>query len=86
MFKVYVHISKTRFCFSREILQLHKLLLFNFRRFLIGGDGNVYEGCGWTHEGAHTYGYNKKSIGIGFIGNFESKSETVVFFLTVVIN
>jgi len=41
--------------------------------FLIGGDGNVYEGCGWTHEGAHTYGYNKKSIGIAFIGNFENK-------------
>ncbi|EFN70060.1 Peptidoglycan-recognition protein 2 [Camponotus floridanus] len=41
--------------------------------FLIGGDGNVYEGCGWTREGAHTYGYNKKSVGIGFIGNFENK-------------
>ncbi|XP_011634827.1 peptidoglycan-recognition protein 2-like [Pogonomyrmex barbatus] len=40
--------------------------------FLIGGDGNVYEGCGWTREGAHTYGYNKKSIGIAFIGNFEN--------------
>ncbi|XP_020291615.1 peptidoglycan recognition protein-like [Pseudomyrmex gracilis] len=42
--------------------------------FLIGGDGNVYEGCGWTREGAHTYGYNKKSIGISFIGNFENKN------------
>lgn len=41
--------------------------------FLIGGDGNVYEGCGWSREGAHTYGYNKKSIGIAFIGNFENK-------------
>ncbi|KAG5326153.1 PGPSA protein, partial [Acromyrmex heyeri] len=41
--------------------------------FLIGGDGNVYEGCGWTREGAHTYGYNKKSVGIAFIGNFERK-------------
>ncbi|RLU18216.1 hypothetical protein DMN91_008572 [Ooceraea biroi] len=41
--------------------------------FLIGGDGNVYEGCGWTREGAHTYGYNKKSIGIAFIGNFQNK-------------
>ncbi|XP_012229469.1 peptidoglycan-recognition protein 2 [Linepithema humile] len=42
--------------------------------FLIGGDGNVYEGCGWTREGAHTYGYNKKSVGIAFIGNFENKA------------
>ncbi|XP_076163182.1 peptidoglycan recognition protein S3 isoform X2 [Ptiloglossa arizonensis] len=39
--------------------------------FLIGGDGNVYEGCSWNQEGAHTYGYNKKSIGIAFIGNFQ---------------
>ncbi|KAK9304231.1 hypothetical protein QLX08_004237 [Tetragonisca angustula] len=42
--------------------------------FLIGGDGNIYEGCGWNREGAHTYGYNKKSISIAFIGNFEEKA------------
>ena len=42
--------------------------------FLIGGDGSVYEGCGWNREGAHTYGYNKKSIGIAFIGNYEGKA------------
>lgn len=42
----------------------------------------MYEGCGWSREGAHTYGYNKKSIGIAFIGNFESKyREIYVFFL-----
>ncbi|XP_011170467.2 peptidoglycan-recognition protein 1-like [Solenopsis invicta] len=41
--------------------------------FLIGGDGNVYEGRGWTREGGHTYGYNKESIGIAFIGNFQNK-------------
>lgn len=41
--------------------------------FLIGGDGNIYEGTGWTKEGAHLYGYNKKSVGIAFIGNFEDK-------------
>ncbi|KAI4502063.1 hypothetical protein M0802_002745 [Mischocyttarus mexicanus] len=41
--------------------------------FLVGGDGNVYEGAGWTKEGAHTYGYNKRSLGISFIGNFEDK-------------
>ena len=38
--------------------------------FLIGGDGAVYEGLGWFKEGAHTYRYNRRSIGIGFIGNF----------------
>ncbi|XP_073828247.1 peptidoglycan-recognition protein SA-like [Musca autumnalis] len=44
--------------------------------FLIGCDGNVYEGRGWGVVGAHTYGYNKKSIGIAFIGNFMLKLPT----------
>ena len=39
--------------------------------FLVGSDGHIYEGAGFHTEGAHTYGYNKKSLGIGFIGNFE---------------
>lgn len=38
--------------------------------FLVGGDGNAYEGRGWKSEGAHTYGYNAQSIGIAFIGTF----------------
>lgn len=38
--------------------------------FLIGGDGAVYEGRGWTKVGAHTYAYNSISIGIAFIGTF----------------
>nr|QCS60953.1 peptidoglycan recognition protein 1S [Plutella xylostella] len=44
--------------------------------FLIGGNGKVYEGPGWLHVGAHTYGYNRKSIGISFIGNFNAKTPT----------
>lgn len=40
--------------------------------FLIGGDGNVYEGRGWDHVGAHTQTYNEKSIGISFIGTFDT--------------
>lgn len=31
--------------------------------FMIGEDGNVYEGRGWDEVGAHTYGYN--SVGLG---------------------
>ncbi|XP_037806815.1 peptidoglycan recognition protein-like isoform X2 [Lucilia sericata] len=38
--------------------------------FLIGCDGNVYEGRGWNVVGVHTYGYNRRSLGIGFIGSF----------------
>uniref|UniRef100_A0A1Y1M729 Peptidoglycan-recognition protein n=1 Tax=Photinus pyralis TaxID=7054 RepID=A0A1Y1M729_PHOPY len=40
--------------------------------FLIGGDGNIYEGRGWHKHGAHTFGYNGKSVGIAFIGDFRS--------------
>lgn len=39
--------------------------------FLIGGDGNSYEGRGWDFQGAHTAGHNKGSIGIAFIGLFD---------------
>uniref|UniRef100_A0A2M4AHI7 Putative peptidoglycan recognition protein long class n=1 Tax=Anopheles triannulatus TaxID=58253 RepID=A0A2M4AHI7_9DIPT len=43
-------------------------IIFNF---LIGGDAKIYEGRGWHKVGAHTQGYNSKSIGIAFIGNYE---------------
>ncbi|XP_069364814.1 peptidoglycan recognition protein-like isoform X1 [Maniola hyperantus] len=38
--------------------------------FLIGNDGRVYEGRGWNIEGAHTFGYNRCSLGVGFIGDY----------------
>lgn len=38
--------------------------------FLVGCDGVVYEGRGWGVEGAHTYGYNSRSVGISFVGCF----------------
>lgn len=38
--------------------------------FLIGEDGNVYEGRGWDYTGAHAPGYNTQSIGICFMGDF----------------
>jgi N-acetylmuramoyl-L-alanine amidase len=41
--------------------------------FLVGGDGNVYEGRGWDTEGAFTLGYNRRAIGIAFIGTFVSE-------------
>ncbi|XP_011496064.1 PREDICTED: uncharacterized protein LOC105360762 [Ceratosolen solmsi marchali] len=42
--------------------------------FLVGGDGNVYEGRGWDAAGAHTHNYNNRSIGIAFVGDFSYKS------------
>ncbi|KOB63145.1 Peptidoglycan recognition protein SA [Operophtera brumata] len=44
--------------------------------FLIGGNGKVFEGAGWLRVGAHTYGYNRRSIGISLIGNFNINTPT----------
>lgn len=44
--------------------------------FLIGCDGNIYEGRGWNVVGAHTRKYNRKSVGISFIGCFNDKLPT----------
>lgn len=48
--------------------------------FLIGNDGLVYEGAGWHVIGAHTYQWNKKSIGIAFIGDFNSELPSIAAF------
>ena len=40
--------------------------------FIVAGDGKVYEGRGFGKQGSHAPGYNRNSIGIVFIGNFES--------------
>ncbi|CAH0549100.1 unnamed protein product [Brassicogethes aeneus] len=42
--------------------------------FLVGDDGNVYEGRGWGIHGAHVPAYNARSIGICFLGNFQRSS------------
>lgn len=38
--------------------------------FLVGGDGAIYVGRGWNQQGAHSKGFNDKSICIAFIGRF----------------
>ncbi|KAM3912273.1 peptidoglycan recognition protein 1-like [Leptodactylus fuscus] len=40
--------------------------------FLIGSDGTILEGRGWSKVGAHAKGFNSMSIGICFIGNFQN--------------
>ncbi|XP_037922208.1 peptidoglycan-recognition protein LB-like isoform X2 [Hermetia illucens] len=44
--------------------------------FLIGGDGNVYEGRGFNVVGAHAPGYNDKSVGICLIGDWRTELPT----------
>ncbi|KAF4528960.1 hypothetical protein B566_EDAN011265 [Ephemera danica] len=41
--------------------------------FLVGEDGNVYEGRGWRRVGAHAPQYNNQSIGICIIGDFSKQ-------------
>ncbi|XP_041367447.1 peptidoglycan recognition protein 1-like [Gigantopelta aegis] len=41
--------------------------------FLIGEDGNVYEGRGWTHVGSHTQHYNSVGFGFCMVGNFMNR-------------
>ncbi|KAI4877533.1 hypothetical protein NFI96_015811 [Prochilodus magdalenae] len=40
--------------------------------FVVGGDGKLYEGRGWTWQGAHTSGYNSVGYGVSYIGDFTS--------------
>ncbi|XP_029427105.1 peptidoglycan recognition protein 1 [Rhinatrema bivittatum] len=44
--------------------------------FLVGGDGSIFEGRGWSSVGAHAPNYNSNSIGISFIGSFTSSAPT----------
>lgn len=32
--------------------------------FLVGGDGDIFEGRGWLYEGTHCKGLNSQSIGM----------------------
>ncbi|XP_069118480.1 peptidoglycan-recognition protein SB1-like [Argopecten irradians] len=44
--------------------------------YLIGGDGTVFEGRGGKFRGAHSPGYNGKSIGVCLLGNFMTTEPT----------
>jgi N-acetylmuramoyl-L-alanine amidase len=47
--------------------------------FLVGEDGNIYEGRGWNNVGAHATNWNSKSIGICVIGDFTGKPMRTVY-------
>ncbi|XP_029440098.1 N-acetylmuramoyl-L-alanine amidase [Rhinatrema bivittatum] len=38
--------------------------------FVVGSDGYLYEGRGWSWQGAHTKGHNSRGYGVSFIGNY----------------
>ncbi|KAM7289088.1 peptidoglycan-recognition protein SC2-like [Ixodes scapularis] len=38
--------------------------------FIIGSNGMVFVGRGWNKIGAHTVGFNNKSVSFGFVGDY----------------
>lgn len=78
---VVIHHSGSDGCTTQAICQARVRSFQNYHmnqkkwndigyNFLVGEDGNVYEGRGWGQHGAHSVSYNSKSIGICLIGNF----------------
>jgi len=41
--------------------------------YLVGEDGNAYEGRGWDHKGAQVREYNAVSLGFSVIGNYDTR-------------
>nr|XP_012232492.1 PREDICTED: peptidoglycan-recognition protein LC-like isoform X2 [Linepithema humile]XP_012232493.1 PREDICTED: peptidoglycan-recognition protein LC-like isoform X2 [Linepithema humile] len=81
----YVIISHTvtDFCNTQSQCTLHVRVAQTFHieskkwsdigyNFLVGGDGLAYVGRSWNYVGAHSFGFNNKSIGISFIGTFNT--------------
>ncbi len=54
------------------------VLIFSYKSesFIVGEDGNAYEGRGWNRVGAHTPGYNAIGLGFCIIGNFMGTSRS----------
>ncbi|NXW92868.1 PGRP2 amidase, partial [Alopecoenas beccarii] len=40
--------------------------------FVVGSDGNIYQGRGWRWVGAHTKGHNSRGYGVGYVGDFSA--------------
>ncbi|XP_063910254.1 peptidoglycan-recognition protein SC2-like isoform X2 [Zophobas morio] len=79
---VIIHHTQTENCSSQAqcVLQVRFIQTYHIEsrgwwdigyNFLVGGNGEAYDGRGWKSEGAHTSGYNAQSIGIAFIGTFD---------------
>ncbi|XP_011300882.1 peptidoglycan-recognition protein SC2-like [Fopius arisanus] len=81
---VIIHHADSDGCTSQAICQARVRAFQNYHmdhnnwddigyNFLVGEDGNIYEGRGWRIRGAHSPSYNTKSMGICFIGNFQRR-------------
>jgi len=71
------HVGKTKTI--QEIIDLHvKKNHWSSigYHFLIGKRGQIYYSRDLKYAGAHTFGYNKNSIGIALFGNFDETEPT----------
>uniref|UniRef100_A0A4W3IFJ9 Peptidoglycan-recognition protein n=1 Tax=Callorhinchus milii TaxID=7868 RepID=A0A4W3IFJ9_CALMI len=82
---IVIHHTSGKRCFHKttckrelQIIQKNHISVHHWcdicYNFLIGEDGNIYEGRGWDKMGAHTFHYNHISYGIAFMGNFMNTS------------
>ncbi|XP_052133262.1 uncharacterized protein LOC113212171 isoform X4 [Frankliniella occidentalis] len=85
---VIIHHSASDMCYSnpecvkqtRHIQQYHMEsrnwsdIAYNF---LVGGNGYAYVGRGWDQEGAHTFNWNARSVGVCLIGTFTYGRPTI---------
>ncbi|KAG7211020.1 hypothetical protein KM043_016382 [Ampulex compressa] len=81
---VVIHHANSTACTTQAICQARMRSFQNYHidtkkwsdigyNFVIGEDGNIYEGRGWGKAGAHSTNYNSKSVGICFIGDFNAR-------------
>lgn len=81
---VFVHHTAMAHCFhfqncSHEVKQVqdHHMIQYKWSdigyNFIIGEDGRVYEGRGWDRVGAHTRGFNDKSVSMTMIGEYSKR-------------
>lgn len=87
LIRYYLKRSKT---FSGKILScLYSLKLNNFNykhdkfhSFLVGGDGNLYEGRGWEYESGITPEKQQgKNYNIAFIGDYQGNTSLTIFLI-----
>ena len=77
----FIHHTEGRACttFSRCVSRMKGIQNYHMNHkgwsdigysFLVGGDGNIYEGRGWDRVGTHTEGYNSRGLAASFMGSF----------------
>lgn len=81
---VFIHHTAMNECFSQDECASEMRTIQNFHmdtrgwddigyNFLIGEDGQAYEGRAWDRIGAHTYGWNDVAVAFSIMGDYSHK-------------